>query len=58
MAFVEVNVLDADGNYVANANNRVRVEVSGAARLVGLDNGDSTDYDQYKGDSRKLLWAG
>lgn len=34
MAFVEVNVLDADGNYVANDNNRVRVEVSGAARLV------------------------
>lgn len=55
MAFIEVNVLDADGNYVANANNRVRVEVSGAARLVGLDNGDSTDYDQYKGDSRKLF---
>lgn len=45
IAFVEVNVLDADGNYVANDNNRVRAEVSGAARLVGLDNGDSMDYD-------------
>lgn len=55
MIFVEVRVKDADGNYVENANNRVRVAVDGAARLVGLDNGDSTDYDQYKGDSRKLF---
>lgn len=28
-----------------NSYNRVRVEVSGAARLAGLDNGDSMDYD-------------
>lgn len=38
-----------------NANNRVQVKVSGAGRLLGLDNGDSTDYDPYKGLSRRLF---
>ena len=55
MVFVEINMHDENGFEVKNANNRVQVEVSGAGRLVGLDNGDSTDYDQYKGSSRKLF---
>jgi beta-galactosidase len=29
--------------------------VTGAGRLIGLDNGDSTDFDQYKGVSRRLF---
>ena len=45
---VEIIMKDEDGNIVENANNRVKVNVSGAGRLIGLDNGDSTDYDQYK----------
>ncbi len=53
--YVEIGMEDADGNPVANANNRVLVEVSGAGRLIGLDNGDSTDYDPYKGLSRRLF---
>ena len=53
--FVEVSMKDKDGNPVENANNRVNVKVSGAGRLIGLDNGDSTDYDQYKGSSRRLF---
>lgn len=55
LIFVTISAKDADGNPVQNANNRVRVEVSGAGRLVGLDNGDSTDYDQYKGISRRMF---
>jgi beta-galactosidase len=53
--FVEITMVDHDGIFVSNAKNRVEVEVSGAGRLIGLDNGDSTDYDQYKGTSRKLF---
>lgn len=52
---VEIIMKDEDGNIVENANNRVKVNVSGAGRLIGLDNGDSTDYDQYKGLSRRLF---
>ncbi len=55
IAFVEISVKDADGIEVGNARNRIKVEVTGAARLVGLDNGDSTDYDSYKGDNRRLF---
>jgi len=55
LIFLEISMDDEEGRHVANANNRVRVEVSGAGRLLGLDNGDSTDYDQYKGMSRRLF---
>ncbi len=55
IAFVEISTVDVNGIPVGNARNCIRVEVSGAGRLVGLDNGDSTDYDSYKGDNRRLF---
>lgn len=55
LIFVEISSVDEEENEVKNATNRVNVDVTGAGRLVGLDNGDSTDYDQYKGTSRRLF---
>ncbi len=55
MLFIEIGTVDKDGYPVENAADRIRVEVTGAGRLVGLDNGDSTDYDSYKGISRRLF---
>lgn len=55
LIFVEISALDALGNPVENAVNRVWVDVEGAGYLVGLDNGDSTDTDAYKGQSKKLF---
>ncbi len=55
MAFIEVSVVDSNGNPVDNARNRITCKVSGAGRLVGMDNGDSTDFEQYKTNSRKLF---
>ncbi len=55
LVFITVSARDKDGNFVANARDRVNIEVSGAGILEGADNGDSTDYDEYKGDSRKLF---
>ena len=55
LIFIDISAYDENGIFVANARNRVEVSVTGAGRLVGLDNGDSTDYDQYKGTSRKLF---
>ena len=55
MIFLEISALDKDGTFVANANNRVQIEVSGAGRLIGLDNGDSTDFEQYKSKNRRLF---
>lgn len=55
LIFIEISVADKNGITVANARNRIKVSVEGAARLVGLDNGDSTDYDSYKGDNKRLF---
>ncbi|MDD2648594.1 MAG: glycoside hydrolase family 2 TIM barrel-domain containing protein [Eubacteriales bacterium] len=55
MIFVTIRMADALGAPVENATNRVNVSVTGAGRLVGLDNGDSTDTDSYKGTSRRLF---
>lgn len=55
MLFVEISAVDKDGCPVENASDYVEVEVDGPGRLVGLDNGDSTDYDPYKGTIRKLF---
>ena len=55
LIFVTISTVDEAGRHVANANNRIEVEVNGAGRLVGLDNGNSTDYDQYKGSGRRLF---
>ncbi|WP_151734928.1 sugar-binding domain-containing protein [Paenibacillus tengchongensis] len=55
LIFVTVTAADAEGRIVQNANNRVRFTVEGPGRLIGLDNGDSTDYDAYKGVSRRMF---
>lgn len=55
LCFIEIGVIDSNGYLVENAMNYVKVDVNGAAFLAGLDNGDSTDYDSYKGTVRKLF---
>ena len=55
LIFLAISTVDENGVHVANARNRMNVSVTGAARLVGLDNGDSTDYEQYKCTSRRLF---
>lgn len=55
LAFLEITMKDQYGHTVENANNRVTVSVSGVGRLIGLDNGDSTDYESYKGTSKRLF---
>ncbi|MCL2702027.1 MAG: DUF4982 domain-containing protein [Defluviitaleaceae bacterium] len=54
LAFCGISAADRDGNPVENANNRVIVQVAGGV-LLGTDNGDSTDYDQYHSPSRRLF---
>ena len=55
LSFIEIGMEDREGYPVENANNRVHVTVSGAGRLIGLDNGDSTDFEEYKSDCRRLF---
>ncbi len=55
LIYIDISAVDKDGFPVENANNRVKVKVTGAGRLVGMDNGDSTDYEQYKSDNRRMF---
>ncbi|ACT01178.1 glycoside hydrolase family 2 TIM barrel-domain containing protein [Paenibacillus sp. JDR-2] len=55
LVFIEISALDRNNLPVANANNRIHVTVEGPGRLVGLDNGDSADYDSYKGTNRRMF---
>ena len=57
LTFVEITAVDANGNTVENATNRVTVTVLGG-KLIGLDNGDSTDYDQYQNNNSRRLFSG
>jgi beta-galactosidase len=51
LAYVEVDINDAQGVVVPKANDTISVSVSGPGTLVGLDAGDSTNHDSYKGTS-------
>lgn len=55
LVFVEIYTVDQEGHIVENATNRVTVTVGGKGRLIGIDNGDSTDLDSYKGVSKRLF---
>ena len=55
LLFLEIGAQDEQGRPVENACDRVQVRVTGGARLVGLDNGDSTDEDSYKGVSKRMF---
>lgn len=55
MCFIAVSALDENGYLVENANSIVKVDVKGAGWLTGLDNGDSTDTDEYKGCEKRLF---
>lgn len=54
MTFVTISMVDAQGHPVENAVDRVQVQVTGGV-LLGLDNGDSTDHEGYKTDTRRLF---
>ncbi len=54
MLAITISTVDADGNPVENARDRITIGAIGA-KIVGFDNGDSTDYDSYKCCCRKLF---
>ena len=45
--FIQIMLADKNDTLVENARNYITINVSGDAQLVGMDNGDSTDYDEY-----------
>jgi beta-galactosidase len=51
LTFTKIYAVDKDGIPVENARNRIKV----SGDLLGLDSGDSTDWNSYKGDNKRLF---
>ncbi len=52
LAFIEVDIADANGVTVPTASNKVEFSVSGPGTIVGVDNGNAISHELYKGSSR------
>lgn len=55
LSYITVDVKDASDNMVAGANNRIDFNIEGEGKIVGVDNGNASDTDSYKGNSRKAF---
>ena len=55
LAYITVNVTDADGNIVPDAKNNVKFNVAGDGVLVGVDNGKQSDHQSFQDDNRNAF---
>ena len=55
LCYIEVDIMDSNDEIVAGADDRISFEIEGNGKIVGVDNGDPTDTDSYKGTSRKAF---
>jgi beta-galactosidase len=51
LSYVEVDIVDAQGVVLPQAKDTIAFTISGPGALVGLDAGDSTNHESYKGTS-------
>lgn len=54
LVFYEITAEDSQGNPVENANDKIEVEVLNGT-LLGLDNGDATDYTPFQSNNRRMF---
>ncbi|HVT71995.1 MAG TPA: beta-galactosidase GalB [Lacunisphaera sp.] len=52
LSFVTVRILDATGQLVPRAANRLHFEVTGPAEIVATDNGDATSFESFQSKDR------
>ena len=57
LSYIAVEITDAQGNLVPNADNRMEFKISGAGVIAGLDNANLKDTDSYHDTTRKA-WNG
>jgi beta-galactosidase len=55
VAHVKIEVIDANGHVVPDANEPVQIVVEGAGSLIGLDNGNPVDHTSMKSDKRNTF---
>lgn len=47
LAYVRIDIKDKNGNIVTNANNNIKVDVTGNGSLIAMDNGLQADHQAY-----------
>jgi len=52
---ITVRVLDGKGNLVPTADQPISLDVQGAGRLIGLDNGDPASHEDFRSNQRKAF---
>jgi len=57
LSYIAIEITDAEGNLVPNADNRMDFKISGAGSIAGLDNANLKDNDSYHATTRKA-WNG
>lgn len=55
LSFITIRVLDAEGNFVATADNQLYFELSGEGEIVGVDNGNPVSHESFKDKKRKAF---
>ncbi len=55
VAHFTIEIVDADGRVIPDANNQVQVIVEGDGDLIGLDNGNPSDHTSMKSNSRRTF---
>ncbi len=55
LSFITVEILDANGNLVPDADNLVNFDIDGEAFIAGVDNGCQTSHEPFKANYRKAF---
>ncbi|HEY1221296.1 MAG: sugar-binding domain-containing protein [Bryobacteraceae bacterium] len=55
VAHVTVQILDARGRVVPDADNEVTFQIQGGGKVIGLDNGNPLSHEDFKSDRRKAF---
>lgn len=51
LVYIKAAVTDSDGTMLPDANHRIHFVVSGPAKLVAVDNGDTNSHESFQGES-------
>ncbi|UUF12473.1 MULTISPECIES: sugar-binding domain-containing protein [Flavobacterium] len=57
LSFITIEITDKDGTFQPNATNRLNFKIDGPGVILGVDNADIKDFEQYVGNTRKA-WKG
>jgi beta-galactosidase len=55
LSFVTVTIVDKDGNTVPHADNLIHYTITGQGSIAGMDNGQQTDLESFKGTQHKTF---